>query len=486
MHFILRRRWWILLPACIVSLGAISYVMRLPNRYESEALLVIAQQQVSQRLVEPDASEVDPITAAERLILSRNRLMGVIDEFGLYPKERQRMSADELAEIMRERDLVIERQDPVPGRVNEFRAFAIHFSAGNPQLAQAVTSRLTSLFIEQNFRDRGDRATRTASFLNERLEAAKRKLNEQEQRLQDFKTRNSGELSEQQQLNVAALTSLRLELQSTAAALSRLQQQRAALEATLAGNISALQNQRNVLLTKFTPKHAEVIKKDREIAKAQMLLDHFRNGTPPDASDGSGPADPVEAQFRNQAEAIAAEIAGLTRDEQRLRGEIASYQGRLSLTPVRDQQLAALTRDYEFAKKDYADLLEKQQRTQLATNLEERQEGEQFRLVDPPTLPTNPVGPKRFKMSLTGMAGGAAFGIVLAVLMELRKRSFYEEKELGAAFAVPLIVGIPVLMTLREQRKRRWRLAVEWVMASLLAGCVIAAEFYVYVSARGV
>jgi hypothetical protein len=179
-------------------------------------------------------------------------------------------------------------------------------------------------------------------------------------------------------------------------------------------------------------------------------------------------------------EANRLEIENLLKSEQQLKESVSKYEARLNLAPVREQQLTGILRDYELLKQHYADLLGKEQQSQLATTLEKQQEGQQFRMVDPPSLPVIPSSPKRLKISLGGLAGGILLGLVLAFLVEKSKSAFYEEKAVIQRFALPLVIGIPQLTTKSEQRMRKFMGVVEWLCASVLVLVVIAAEFYVF------
>jgi hypothetical protein len=114
----------------------------------------------------------------------------------------------------------------------------------------------------------------------------------------------------------------------------------------------------------------------------------------------------------------------------------------------------------------------------MAADLEKRQEGQQFRMVDQPSLPTVPSSPDRVKISLSGLAGGIALGLALAFLADFRDRSFRSEKNLGQRFAIPLVVGVPLLLTPGEQRERTWKRTMEWTAGSGLALVVFVAELY--------
>src|SRR5256885_12647926 len=165
MSTIARRRWWILLPASVVVFATLLVLSRIPNRYTSEATLLVVQQQIPQRYVLPTTTTDirEALQATTQEVLSRSRLLQIVDEFGLYTKERKRLSPEGLLEIMR-RDIGIqplESQSPQ----KDVNSFNISFVANSPQLAQDVTSKLTALFIEQNLVTREHQATTTTKFL---------------------------------------------------------------------------------------------------------------------------------------------------------------------------------------------------------------------------------------------------------------------------------------------------------------------------------
>jgi len=241
---VVRRRWWILLPTCLVALATIAVVGKIPNRYTSEATLIVVQQQVPQRYVVPnDTSDMRvALTAMQQEVLSRPQLQRIIREFGLYGKEANRKAPEEIMAMML-RDIDIEPLDQVSPQ-RDLNSFRISFTTENPVVAQEVTSTLTSLFIEENLKTREEQSVNTTGFLHQRMEEAKKKLEDQEQRLRDFKMQYLGELPEQQQGNLGVLSSLQSQLQSTAASLSRAQEQRVYLESLLSG-YQAIDSQSN-------------------------------------------------------------------------------------------------------------------------------------------------------------------------------------------------------------------------------------------------
>jgi polysaccharide chain length determinant protein (PEP-CTERM system associated) len=519
VRLILRRRWWIIFPACIVSLATIAVLSRLPNRYNSEATLLVVQQQVPERYVVPTNSSgiAEELQAMTQEVLSRTRLLEIIEEYHLYKKESKRLAPEQVIDLMR-KNIDIKPINEMPER-KDFNAFKISFTSDSPRLAQAVTSKLTNLFIEENLRTREDQAANTTSFLEAQLETVRAKLNEQEQRLREFKMQHLGELPEQQAGNLAILTGLQTQLQNTMAGLSRAQQQKVYLESLLSGyrslaargsslpgvpgahsatplenaqkELDRLESQRDVLLGRYTPEHPDVVEVEGEIRKQKANIEHLKSlpATKSDSAlenstgtsvNANSEDDASIAQVKSQLEANKLEMENLAADEKRLKGTISDYQNRLNATPVREQELAEVTRNYDLLRQNYADLLGKEQQSQLATSLEKQQGGQQFRLVDPASLPTLPTSPKRLKMSLGGIGAGLALGLALAFLVDLTDRSFHTEKDLTKSFALPLVLCVPLIRTKREERSLAVRRMCEWALGCVLAAAVFVAEFYVY------
>jgi len=519
LRILMRRRWWFLLVAGATAIGTALVLLQLPNRYTSEATLLVVQQQVPERYVVPttttDVSEA--LQAMTQEALSRTRLEAIIAEFGLYPRQKKRLRPEQMVELIR-RDIAIQpiAERSRRGNVNSFK---ISFTAENPSVAQQVTGRLTSHFIAENLKTREVQARNTADFLHAQLEDAKAKLAEQEQKVREFKMRYLGELPEQQAGNLAILAGLQTQLQNTVAALNRAEQQRVYLESLVRGlesvaalgtslgatpespgipgpiqtaqaDLARLEAERRRLLGVYTPQHPDIARIEGEIQKARASLEQLEVApAPPGARAAAQPQQLLAAglrqessvaQIRSQLVANQVETENLSGEYKNLRAAIEQYQGRLNQTPVREQQLATILRDHELLKQDYADLLKKKLEAELATSLEKQQAGQQFRLVDAPSLPTVPASPKRVKMSLAGALAGMVLGLGVAFVVDSKGRPFYSEKAVSQRFGKTLVVGIPVLLTRAEKRVRLWGRALEWLGGTALVAAVLVTELYVY------
>jgi polysaccharide chain length determinant protein (PEP-CTERM system associated) len=510
----IRRRWWVLIPASVIALGACLTSQLLPPRYESEATILVERQQVPERYVTANTTTDvrEELLVMTDAVLSRTQLLQIIDEFGLFPNERKRLVPEELVELMRGNIKVEPSQKGSETR--DLNAFKISFIGVDPHSAQEVTTRLTTLFISENNKSREEQSVGTTNFLADELEVTAAELKQQESRVRDFKMRYLGELPEQQQGNLAILAGLHSQLQNTMATLGRAREQQAYLQSllsqyenlaaagvpspgtmtaspaeTIRAELTRLRNEKADLLARYTAKYPDVAKVDEEIKETEALLAASTQAAAP-TKDGtvqespksakSSERDATTAQLKSQLEANRLEIQNATEDAEQTKARIAEYQRRLNLTPVREQELADLLRDYNLSKLHYEDLLSKKTQSELATSLERRQQGQRFRIIDRPSLPMKPTSPDHVKISLAGLAAGIAVGVALAFLAETRDHSLRDEQELRRIFAFPLMVGVPTLLSKVEERRRSRVKALEWFVGAALCLLVCATEFYVY------
>lgn len=509
----IRRRRWLVVTTCVVACAVALGSFVLPNKFTSEATILVVQQQVPERYVVPNTtySVQQALQSLTEAVLSRSRLLPIIDEFALYSREKRKLGPEGLAQLMRS-NIQIEpiQKDSTQKDIN---AFKISFTGNDPLVAQKVTERLTSFFIDENLKLQQQQDLGTTGFLKDQLASAERDLKDQEQRLRDFRTSNLGELPEQEQGNLEILSGLHSQLQSTMAELSRAQEQRVYLSSLLDQyrsiestgrpapgmvisdsplaaaqvELNHLESERASLLARFTPEYPDVVEINRKIKQQEDLLVRMKQGKNMQASKGqslgtvstTSAESSSEAQLRSQLEANRIQMADLTKSQKQMEQQIADYERRLNQTPVREQQLSDILRGYDLAKKNYDDLLSKVTQSEMATNLAQRQQGQQFRVVDPPSLPLKPSSPKRIKIALGGIAGGLFLGGALAFLMDSSDHSFYSEKDMRQGFKLPLIIGLPLLLTPVEEKKRSWKRKFEWAGATVLLMVVLMAEFYV-------
>jgi polysaccharide chain length determinant protein (PEP-CTERM system associated) len=497
------RRW--LIAACLVVCWAAGTTIgwMLPPKYKSETLILIEQQKVPEHYVESNitADLQQRLQSMSEQILSRTRLLALIDKFNLYGRDGGHRDPDALVERMR-KDITIEMISP-ENRRDQLSAFKISYSAAKPMLARDVTRELTALFIDENLQTREQMSEDTTSFLQSQLDEARHSLTEQEEKLRQFRTQHLGELPEQLQSNLQILGVLQTQLQAANDALSQEEQHSLYLRSLLhqyqtsqapmvseaAGNgsnstltpraqLAALRAQLAELQGRYTERYPDILRVKQQIAE----LEAQQASAPPSAPGLSGSAaadakspnlstdDPSPIiQLRSE---LAANEFQVTREKakiKRLEEQVEIYQSRLNSTPERQQQAAAVTRDYDQSRTYYEALLGKKLQSEMATELEKRRQGEQFRMVDPPSLPSRPYWPNRLVCSLAGLAFGLAIGVAISMLFDFLAPRLNQESELAEFVGAGYVLALPVFATEREIAQARRRQILEAAAAGVLA-----------------
>jgi capsular polysaccharide biosynthesis protein len=110
-----------------------------------------------------------------------------------------------------------------------------------------------------------------------------------------------------------------------------------------------------------------------------------------------------------------------------------------------EQQYKELTRGYQTALDSYNQLLKNRDASVMGAALEQKQEGEQFVILDPANLPSTPSFPKRPLFALGGLAGGLALGIALTLFLEMQDTSIRSERDVEFALRLPVLAMVPVI-----------------------------------------
>jgi polysaccharide chain length determinant protein (PEP-CTERM system associated) len=481
-----RRKWIILIPVLLCPIVTFVASLFITDEYTSRTLVLVEQQKVPDSIVQPVVGEdiSQRLATMQEQIMSRTRLQPIIEKFNLYQGGANTMHMEDKVETLR-RAITIEPVRSLTGpKGGALPGFFITFTAGDPQLAQRVCAEITSMFIEENLRAREQRSQGTTDFLANQLAEAKRKLDETDAQLAQFKSKYFGSLPGQEQTNISMLQTLNSQLESANQAMARAQQEKtyaesllaqqlAALESTPAGpggvaqpdllqaQMVALQNNLIAAQARYTDDHPDVIKLKKDIAKLQQEIDaqNRERATAPAPGTETRPVlreTPQIQQLRAQIQQANLTIQARSRDVSRLQGQIGLYQSRLSLSPAVEQQFKELTRDYTTALQFYNDLLAKEAQSKMATNLERRQQGEQFRVMDPANLPQSPSFPNRPLFAAGGLGLGLAIGIGISLLLEMKDKTLRTESDIKFFLQAPTLALIPISSEILNGKKSLW------------------------------
>jgi len=472
----LRRKWMIittaLMAAVVVGLGA----LRLPNLYQSSTEIVVDPGKVPESYVKSTAT----IDAVQRLallqaeILSTTRLGQVIDETGLYQRLKTRMTREDIVARMR-KDIKVE---PVTvGTSNkELEAFKVSFTSRSALLAATVSNRLASLFIEENMRVREQQVLGTADFFERELEKAKHDLADKGEKLAGVRARHVSALPNSQNVELQALTAAQMELRSEIDAESRASEQTHSLSAMLADNptvvnldtthpiedigmedeLQRLQGEMDQLHSRYGPNYPDVLAKAAEIEKVKEQIQDAEKAKPQMSAPPSNGRrhNPV---IESQLAALDQEVLKHHQRQQELKTQISYYKSQLQGAPEAEQELTAANDDYSNAEERYKRLEERKFSADMSSEVEARQKGERFVIVEPAQPPEHPDSPNRLLIDIGGLGAGLVLAIFLALALEIINPSVKTTREISDRLKVPVIGEVPWLVNSSSRIKLRLR-----------------------------
>lgn len=463
-----RRIWLFVVPGIVFSICAYTTSLFLAARYKSETVVLVEAPAVSPDLIplRVGGDTNQRLATMREEILSRTRLQQIIEKFSLYREEIGRLPTEQLVARLRDSIDVSAVRPMDRTNASGLPGFTIDVVAGQPQLAQQICAEITSMFLQQNVVISERKADDTTDFINKQLQDAKAKLDEQDARLADFQRRYMGSLPDESQTNFSLLSGLSTQLESVTQAINRAQQDKVFLESALGQEISAtklteagadpdqlsrqlkaLEDQLASLRTRYTDDHPDVMKIKNEITELQQRMKE-QAASAQQANDANKVGVPVDTprvvQLRAQLHQLDVTIEDSTAEQARLQLEIKRVQAKLELTPAVAQQYKALTRDYQTALGIYNDFLRKQSESEVSRDLLRRQQGEQFRVLDPPSLPQQPTFPNRRLFAFGGLAGGLGLGLAIAFVLEAHDTTFRTEHDVEHLLKLPTLAVIPL------------------------------------------
>jgi succinoglycan biosynthesis transport protein ExoP len=509
-----RRHWQFLVPLFFGWALVFAASWALPSTYKSATTILIEQPTVSKELVPSNVNDnlQGRLQSITQQILSRTRLLHIIQTLDLYVDKQGRSAPDDSVERMR-KDIGIELVRS-PG-TDQLTSFNVSFSSHDPRVAQQVTSELTNLFISENLEVQTTQAQDTTKFFEAQLEEARSNLAAQEEKIREFKGQHVSDLPGQLQSNLAILTGLQSQRQAEEDNLDRAKQQSVYYQSLLNQyrslqsspkstggapvglpavdqELDKLRGQLADLTARgYTDRHPDVRKVKDQIAQTvqmrQQILVDLKSSTQAEATLGAPvPPDPdsqdtaAMAELKSQLQANKIEVANRERSIAALNAKIGEYQGHLGQEPMREQQLADLSRGYEQSKANYDDLLKKKNASALSTSLTERQQGEHFRVLDPPSLPIKPDFPNHLKLSGVGLGVGLFLGVALAGATEFLDDRIHSEKELRGLVPVDVLSEIPGVATVEERQTEHRSIWLAWIAATIVFVSILAGTAFSY------
>jgi polysaccharide chain length determinant protein (PEP-CTERM system associated) len=459
---VLRRRFWLILSFAVSFLiGGIVLTRVLSPEYVSQTLILIEQQKVPESYVRPVVEEDlgARLASMREQILSRSRLQPIIERFNLFPTAP---TLDDRIQ-MTQKAIGIQQIQSVQSR--GMPGFFISFKAQDAHIAQQVCGEITSLFVSANLSAREQSAEGTTDFLKQQLADSKRNLDDQEAKLAAFQQKYFGKLPEQESSNANTLQALTTQLDAATQSLNRMQQEETFLQATISQETHELQisepatgpsiderrkelksllEQKQTLETTYTPDHPDVVAISRKIADLQAEIANAPvESTSATAAAAKNLPDPPDLQkLKIQLRGVQLAITEAKQEQSQLAQKARAYESRIESTPAVEEEYKQITRDHETALQFYNSLLSKMNESSMATALEQRQQGEQFTIMDGANLPDAPTFPKPAFFAGGGFVLGLLLGLLIAAFLEYRDTSLRNERDIWAFTKLPTLAII--------------------------------------------
>ncbi len=466
---IVRRRFWLILILAISGgIAGLVGTRVLPKKYTSKTLVLVQQ---------PEVQPVTPITTdnvnqrlatMQQQILSTARLEPVIHDLNLYQSDINSKPMEQLVEKLRQAITITPVAPMTETRAQNLPGFTISVVFADPQIAQKICSMITNMFIEEDIKVSQGIDVGTTQFLNEQLDQAKAKLDEQDAKLATFQRRNAGSLPDDSQTNMNLLNGQTSQLEAATQAVNRAQQDKSFHESILAQQLSAWQATQSgqnpetydqqlealqanlvALQSKYTDDHPDVIKAKNDIVVMKRKIaesEQVRKSTAPTDQNAASKGEPAQIlQLRAQIHQDDQVIKERTAQQEQIKQQIQVYQGRVAASPGVEQEYKLLTRDHQTVLDSYNELLKKRDASAMSTQYDQSKQNDRFHVLDPANYPNEPSFPKLPYFAGGGLGGGLLLGFGLALLLEMHDTSMRSEHDVEVTLRLPVLAMIPII-----------------------------------------
>lgn len=487
---IIKDRALLLGVSIVVILAAtVAVAVMVPPIYQSTGTILVESQQISPELVSTNNTSFadERIEVIRQRVMTRENLLRIIDKYNLFPDKR--FSDSDKIDHMRSAIVVETLTTYVRGRGEATVAFNVSFEHKQPEVAKEVADELVTLFLNENLKQRTERANETTEFLTQEANKLGAELASLENQLADFKQAHANALPEHQTLRMNMLSRSELEFREVDRDYKAAQEELRYLElelsaasaglATKAGegprvasaeqpqDLPSLKAEYTRLLSRYKEAHPDVVAVKRRI----QALEASGNRTAAASTVGLD-----VARVRAKMSAAQVRIASLAEQKRELTRKMEGYEAEILEAPQVERGLVTLMRDHDNARKKYEEIRAKEMGAKITESLEQENKAERFVLLEPPLMPEKPIKPNRKKIAALGLVLAPAGGGALVMLLEMLNQRIRGVGALENLLGRRVLVALPYIDTKADvARRKRWR---NWL---ILAALVLAAIMVVLV-----
>ena len=491
-----RRKWSLILPACIIFITAAIVALCVPSIYKSTSTILIEEQDVPDDFVKSIVTGYadQRLQSIHQRIVSFSTLLDIINSFNLYPELKKKWTTEEIVGKMRDdiklKPISVGKKDR--GRGNNTSgtiAFTLSYEGKDPRKVQRAANVLTSLFLEHNLQVREKQATETSEFLENEMEKIKADLTKLGAKMAAFKTAHMNELPDLFQVNMQSLNNMEINRERLNEQLRSLKEREGYLQTQLVSVPSEFNveeekrdqmrlDELKVLLisltSRFSDQYPDVIKTKAEIAALEKQANDSEGKSDNPAHSNDLPDNPAYITLASQLSSTQAEIVSVKRQIREISKMADVYRGRIANTPRVEETYKTILNEITNTQAKYDDLMRKHMEAKVSQGLEKQQKGERFTVLDPARLPEKPFKPNRLAILLIGVVLGVGSGVGWASLKEFTDQSIRNSSSLVMATSFPVLASIPEIVTeedLREKKRKR-TLIIMGLFIGVAAGLV--------------
>jgi len=469
-----RRKWWFIVPVALSLIVGGLLVWQLPRTYQATTTVAVSASRVAPNVVgSVEIDRQERMRAVSQQLLSRSVL-----ERTVRLEHLDQNGSIEAAVSKLRGGIGVSLPDSItpgnggggpaaqlsPEQKASLDTYQVSYVSDAPEDAQRIVNRLAQVFVEENSKTREIRAQDTSQFIETQLRASETRLTALEGRLREMKETFMGRLPEQTNANLAMVSAMQRQLESSATAmrgeqdrLSMIEKQIDAMQQNADEMVSSMKGTpgesaqsrvvslRRELADKqltYTDKHPEIVWLQQELATAEKAAAAER-ARPVSDRMAILNGNPEYRQLLKDRETTRLRVAEFQRQQTAINGQIAQYSGRVEAAPRVEQQMVSLQRAYDLERGTYQDLAGKKQTALLNEELQRKQGGEQFAVLVPAGLPSEPFKPKPMRVMLMAIAAGLVLGAAFAFGREYLDRSVHDARGLRDEFERPVLAEIP-------------------------------------------
>ncbi|QYF95054.1 chain length-determining protein [Massilia sp. PAMC28688] len=483
-------RWYAIIISWTVAVIGWVVVYAMPNDYQASARVYVDTQSVLKPLLSgmttlPNLEQ--QVMFMRRTLISRPNVERVIRMVDLdikakTPKEHEKL-VDELIENIKISGT--ERDD----------IYTISYNSRDPKLGKDVVQSLLTIFVEGSFGGKKQDANKAVAFIEDQIRTYEEKLNAAENELKEFKIKHMGNLPRGNTDYSASVIEMTDRLSQARLELAEAEQARNAIARQIGGGatpgkpgivaanpelderIAQVNKSLDAARLQYTEAHPDVISARRLLAQLQQQKKDEAKNFKPSADPGASYS-PMLQQLKISLSEAEARVASLRARVGEYQNRVARLQAQSTAAPEVEAQLSQLNRDYAVNKENYQKLVERRESAKLSGDLSSATDMLTFRVIDPPTAPTTPVGPNRPRNASLVFVLALAAGLGVALLMSQFRPTFLSQSSLREVTGVPILGSISMNWTDEQkslQKKRMYALAASVFMLFGAYAVVMAA-----------